>query len=137
MPGARRRRASQDEMNRLRRELKAVYGIRYTNRINSVRRLKAMMEDPYPHQLATFRRWWGIDSFDFRGKGITPKKGAYVKWVPKTRGERMTTRGVGRFVQHNNDGTSVVSYPVYLGFGYKNRNITIDTFQIVDYREDR
>lgn len=127
---------SAERLNALRREVTKL-GIRYASRVSSIPQLERMIGDPYPHQIASYRKRWGIDSLDFREKGITPKPKAYVRWLPKRRDSRMRYRCVGRFVRDNGNGTCVVRYPLWLGNAYKDKLVTIDTFQIVDYREDR
>lgn len=127
---------SKERLNALKRECTA-RGIRYVWDIRSIPKLEAILADPYEHQLMAIERYWDLKPFDFRGKGITPKRRAWVRWEPYKRYERKKYRHVGRFVEDLGNGRCVVSYPLWLGYGYRDRKIEIDIFQIVDYREDR
>lgn len=128
---------SQKRLNALRRELHQEYGIRYISRLNSIPKLEAMKKDPYYGILNTYRRYWDLEPYDFRARGITPRRGAWIKWKPLSRYDRQTVRGVGRFDAMADDYSCYVTYPLWVGNGYKNRRIRISIFQVVDYREDR
>lgn len=121
----------------LRRECFRKHGIRYVGRVNSIKKLEEILADPYDAKMATWRRWSKIDPFDFRAKGITPKKGAYIKWKTRLPSERKYYRCVGRFVEMIDSEFCYVTYPLWLGNGYKNKKVRISIFQIVDYSEEK